>query len=176
MLSGTKVELRAVERDDVRRLWELLEDLEISYLSSNDPVRPESLAQAESRYEARLTEPPPDRINFVVEVNGEVIGECQLHGIDHYRRVCDLGIALGRDYWGQGFGQDVVRTLVDYAFTHLNMNKVSLEVLADDARAVGCYARVGFVEEGRLRQHAWVNGARADALVMSVLREEWASA
>jgi RimJ/RimL family protein N-acetyltransferase len=38
---------------------------------------------------------------------------------------------------------------------------------------VGAYRKVGFVEEGRIRQHAWVRGGYEDELVMSVLREEW---
>ena len=68
-----------------------------------------------------------------------------------------------------------MRTLVDYAFTHLNMNRVALEVLADDARAVGAYRKAGFVEEGRLRQQAWVRGRFKDDLLMAVVREDWES-
>ena len=60
-----------------------------------------------------------------------------------------------------------------YGFRQLNLAKISLRVLADDERAVGAYRKVGFVEEGRLRAHAWYDGARHDELVMSVLREEW---
>ena len=43
------------------------------------------------------------------------------------------------------------RTLVDYAFTHLDLRRVGLRCLADDPRAVGAYRKAGFVEEGRLR-------------------------
>jgi RimJ/RimL family protein N-acetyltransferase len=50
---------------------------------------------------------------------------------------------------------------------------VALQVLADDARAVGAYRKVGFVEEGRLRQQAWVRGRLEDDLLMAVLREDW---
>ncbi len=60
-----------------------------------------------------------------------------------------------------------------YGFRQLNLAKISLRVLADDERAVGAYRKVGFVEEGRLRAHAWYDGARHDELVMAVLREEW---
>ena len=73
----------------------------------------------------------------------------------------------------QGIRQDAVRTLLDYGFRHLNLAKVSLRVLADDERAVGAYRKAGFVEEGRLRAHAWYDGARHDELVMSVLRDDW---
>jgi RimJ/RimL family protein N-acetyltransferase len=51
----------------------------------------------------------------------------------------------------------------------------SQEVLADDPRAIGVYRAVGFVEEERLRRHAWFGGAHVDALDMAVLRDEWKS-
>jgi RimJ/RimL family protein N-acetyltransferase len=51
---------------------------------------------------------------------------------------------------------------------------VSLEVLADDPRAVSAYRGAGFVEEGRLRKKDWYDGAFHDSLVMAILRDEWA--
>lgn len=90
--------------------------------------------------------------------------------------MCELGIWIGRDWWGKGYGQDAVRTLVQYAFRHLNLRKVRLEVLAEDERAVGAYRNAGFVEEGRLRAEAWHDGRYQDGLVMAVLRDEWRQA
>ena len=173
MLSGERVVLRAIQREDLPRLWELAEDLESKYLSDNRPPKPESLAQMQARFDAGLTEKNPDWFYFAVEADGVVIGTAGIQDIDHYRRLCGIGIGLGRDYWGQGYGQDAVRTLVDYAFRHLNMNKVGLEVLAGDPRAVGAYTKAGFIEEGRLRQQAWVNGKYEDVAMMAILRTGW---
>jgi RimJ/RimL family protein N-acetyltransferase len=53
------------------------------------------------------------------------------------------------------------------------MNRVALQVLAEDPRAVGAYRKAGFVEEGRERQLGWVRGRYEDVLVMAILREEW---
>ena len=72
-----------------------------------------------------------------------MIGETGLCEIDHFGRHCGLGIRIGRPYWGKGFGQDAVRTLVDYAVEHLNMNRVALQCLAEAPRAVGAIARSG---------------------------------
>ena len=104
-----------------------------------------------------------------------MIGSCGLHSIDHYDQRADVGIGIGKPHWRQGFGQEAVRLLVDYGFRILNLVKISLQVLADDERAVGAYRKAGFVEEGRLRNHSWYDGSRHDELVMGVLREEWAS-
>jgi RimJ/RimL family protein N-acetyltransferase len=174
MLEGKQVRLRAIERDDLPRLHELFDDdLELLGRAEDSPPRPVSLAELEQRFDERLEEPDRSVMRFGIEVDGELIGECQLHFIDHYRASCELGIVLGRAYWAKGYGQDAVRTLVAFAFRDLNMRKVGLEVLADDERAVGAYRKVGFVEEGRRRAHSWFEGAFHDALVMGMLREEW---
>jgi RimJ/RimL family protein N-acetyltransferase len=176
MLRGERVVLRPLQAEDLDRLVELLEDLDVAHRVSNDPPLPWSRARWEAELEKWTTEEDDTRARFAIEVDGELVGDCELWGIDHYRGLCNLGIALGRAHWGQGLGQDAVRTLVGYAFRFLNMRRVSLEVLADDERAVGAYRKVGFVEEGRLRQNAWFQGDYVDALVMGLLREEWEAA
>ena len=170
MLTGDRVMLRPIERADLPRLWELVRDFEVSVLSSQGPVGPYSLAEFEAQYETRDEESKRRAFYFAIEVQADLVGQCGLHAIDHFNRGCELGIEIGRDFWRRGFGQDAVRTLVDYAFEHLNMNRVGLYVLADDPRAVGAYRKAGFVEEGRLRETSWVHGEYHDALVMSVVR------
>jgi RimJ/RimL family protein N-acetyltransferase len=176
MLTGQTVRLRAVERDDLPRLHELFDDdLELMTRSSDEPARPLSLAEFEHRFDERVEEPDDSVMRFVIEADDEVIGTCELHFIDHFQQTCHLGITLGRAFWAKGFGQDAVRTLVAFAFRDLAMRKVGLEVLADDERAVGAYRKAGFTEEGKLRAHAWFDGAVHDALLMGILRDEWAA-
>jgi RimJ/RimL family protein N-acetyltransferase len=174
MLRGERVVLRAIQREDLPRLWELFEDLEVRGRLSTRPPRPTSLAELEAEFDREQEEPPEHTFSFAIEINGEVIGSCQLHRIDHYRGLAELGIGIRRDYWNKGYGQDAVRTLVEYAFHNANLRRVSLEVLADDPRAVSAYRGAGFVEEGRLRKKDWYDGAFHDSLVMAILRDEWA--
>jgi len=170
MLTGDRVLLRAVERDDLRALWELDNDLEVEHRASDQPPKPVSLAAMEARFDARAAQPESNVVRFVIEVEGAVIGACGLHYLDPYSQTCHLGIAIRRDRWGQGYGQDAVRTLLRYAFGPLNLRKVSLEALADDPRAVGAYRRAGFTEEGRFRAHTWHDGEYRDVLRMAAFR------
>ena len=172
MLRGERVILRPIERADLPRLWELMEDVEVAVLADGGPIAPTSLSEYEARFEKEITERRTDRINFAVDVDGALIGMCQLQAIDHYHGRCDLGIALGREFWAKGFGQDAVRTLAAYAFTHLDLRRIGLEVLADDARAIGAYRAAGFIEEGRLRAYSIVEGTVRDELVMAAFRDE----
>ena len=173
MLRGERVVLRPIQPSDHARLYELVETIEVRSLSSNDPPMPLSFEQFKAKYEA--AEEEGAGAWFSIDADGELVGECGLHSIEHYQQRAEVGISLGREYWGRGYGQDAVRTLLGYGFRTLNLEKISLHVIADDERAVGAYRKAGFVEEGRLRAHAWFDGEIHDALVMGILREEWAS-
>lgn len=169
MLRGRVVELRAVERADLPVLHAMLNDVEAESRAGADRPTPTSMTRLEAVYDER-SRSRDAVIRFVVTVEGAVVGDCQLHSIDDFSRTCHLGIALLREHWGKGYGSDAVSTLVTYAFGPLNLRKVCLEVLADDARAVGAYRRAGFVEEGRFREQTWFDGAYRDVLRMAVLR------
>lgn len=172
MLEGERVVLRPIQSWDRERLYELVETIEVKALASNDPPLPTSLEEIEARDRKWIAEPHPDSAWFAIDVDAELIGMCGLHGIDNYHQRAEAGIRIGKQYWQKGYGQDAIRTLVDYGFRHLNLTKISLRALADDERAVGAYRKAGFVEEGRLRNHTWYDGRRHDELVMSVIREE----
>ena len=63
--------------------------------------------------------------------------------------------------------------LVQHGFETLNLNRVALRVFANNARAIRCYEKVGFVHEGRMRQAHYDQGEYIDILWMSILRDEW---
>ena len=85
-----------------------------------------------------------------------------------------VGVGLGdREYWGKGYGTDAMRALLRYAFTELNLHRVSLGVFEYNARAQQSYAKAGFVLEGRTRQDARRDGRYWDSLWMGILRDEY---
>jgi RimJ/RimL family protein N-acetyltransferase len=173
MLEGERVVLRPIQAWDRERLYELVETIEVRALASSHPPLPVSLEEIEARDRRWMEEDHPDSAWFAIDVDAETVGICGLQSIDHYHQRAEVGIRIGKSYWGRGHGQDAVRTVVEYGFSQLNLVKIWLQVLADDERAVGAYRKAGFVEEGRLRDHTWYDGARRDELVMGVRRQDW---
>jgi RimJ/RimL family protein N-acetyltransferase len=75
MLNGDRIVLRPIQRADLPRLWELVEDLEVAVLASSGPVVPHSLAEYESSFDEGIAQPRKDHAPFAIEVDGEVIGQ-----------------------------------------------------------------------------------------------------
>ena len=76
-------------------------------------------------------------------------------------------------YWSQGYGTDAMLTFVRFGFDEMNLHRIDLTVDADNPRAIRCYQKCGFVEEGRLRENRYQQGKYGDQLVMSILRDEF---
>ncbi len=77
---------------------------------------------------------------------------------------------------GRGYASETIRLLLHYAFVDLNLTRVELSYMAGNERAGSVYKKLGFVEEGRLRQKRYRDGKLTDEVIMSVLRSEWSSA
>jgi RimJ/RimL family protein N-acetyltransferase len=115
----------------------------------------------------------PSRVAFAIRQTGAqgIIGYVQISAINGVHRSADVGIRIGEEqHRGQGFGQEALRLALDYAWNHLNLNRLQLIAFHHNARAIGAYAAVGFRREGRLRKAAFIDGEWIDLVVMGALR------
>lgn len=101
------------------------------------------------------------------------IGNIKLDQFDWISRTAELGILIGdRNFWGKGIATEACRLLLDYAKKDLNLNKVTLSVFSNNPAAKRVYEKLGFVEEGCLRQHLFIDGKYEDKFYMSVFLNE----
>jgi RimJ/RimL family protein N-acetyltransferase len=172
LLQGEKVILRAPMRDDLRRMWEFRNDLEMELAGGGDPPWPVSYEIMEREFGSGQS--TDDRPGFAIEADGKYIGGCALFNFNWTARSAECGIGIGDPaYRNRGYGRDALKVLLDYAFRLRNLNRVWLNVHANNERAVKSYRAAGFVDEGLMRQHAWSDGHFVDVLIMGVLRDEW---
>src|SRR5688572_16392078 len=114
MLKGERVTLRAVERDDLKRLHELQRNVDLVLLGDGE-WDPQPLAAREQRYDKHASD--EDKAWFVIEVAGTVIGDLNLHHRDRRSRVSAFGIGIyDPEYLGQGYGREAIGLLLDWAF------------------------------------------------------------
>lgn len=173
MLHGERVTLRALSREDLPRLNAFNNDLEVEIAGGGDPPLPQSQQRLAAEFDQDAARGGRDGTRFAIDADGRFIGTCGLFAFDDVAQTAELGIGIGdKAFWGRGYGRDAVRTLVRYAFRQRNLRRVWLRVNAPNERAIRAYCAAGFIEEGRLRQHAWSDGRYVDLVVMGILRDE----
>lgn len=176
MIEGKLVNLRAQDGGDLERVYTWINDREAT---QHLAVRYPASRLAEEEWLRNRTAAPVafDNVHFAIETKGGVhIGNTGFHVVAPENRKARLGIMIGdKDYWSKGYGTDAMLTLLRFGFDQMNLHRIDLEVMADNARAQACYRKCGFVEEGRLRHARYQQGRYIDQLVMGILRDEFYS-
>jgi RimJ/RimL family protein N-acetyltransferase len=72
-----------------------------------------------------------------------------------------------------GYGAEAICRILLYAFEALGLNRVGLSVFEFNEEAISTYEKLGFSVEGRLRGVVRRGNTFHDAILMSVLKEEW---
>lgn len=103
-----------------------------------------------------------------------LIGFAAIHSIEWNNQSGVLSIGIGQaEDQGQGYGSEALQLVLRFAFEELNLFRVGLDVIANNARAIRAYEKAGFQVEGRMRQSVFRDGVRTDRLMMSILLPEW---
>jgi RimJ/RimL family protein N-acetyltransferase len=113
-----------------------------------------------------------DRADWAVvrTADGAFLGEAVLNDLDPHNASVNYRVWLaGPSVFGQGYGTEVTRAVVDYALDVVGLHRVSLTVIDYNPRARRAYEKCGFVSEGILRQSQLWNGEWHDEEVMAVL-------
>lgn len=139
----------------------------------DDPARP--LAESSfANFDTPATSPDSFYFHIRTLEDDSLIGFVVLHSVKWTNQSAWLTIGIGEAaYRGRGYGQDVLRLILGYAFGELNLYRVGLTVMAYNAAAIQAYERAGFVREGAQRGAVQRAGARHDLLHFGMLRDEW---
>ncbi len=174
-LVGKKCYLSPVSLEDAAKFTEWDNDLEITMPLGDEAYTPYALEKTKEIVGNVIQH--QDHVFSIVNLETDkLIGRGILFDIDQINRKAMLGIVIGeKGYWGQGYGQDAIRLLLDYGFNLLNLNSIMLGTFSFNRRAINCYKRVGFKEIGRRRQARIIGQKKFDAILMDILAGEFES-
>jgi ribosomal-protein-alanine N-acetyltransferase len=103
----------------------------------------------------------------------KMIGRLGLHAFHAKDNRTDLGYALNRAYWGQGYGTEAAGAVIDFGFGMLNLHRIGASVLADNSGSIRVLTKIGMQFEGVKRDFTAIRGRHEDLHSYSILKPEW---
>lgn len=160
MLKGYKVSLRLLEQEDIGMLYKI---------SNEENVRKFNIKH--NNMQDNSEEINLRKAFSIINENDILIGFITYKEI-YDKLIYSIGITIGSSYWGRGYGQDSIKTLLRYLFGELNAMKVELEVIKNNLRAINCYIKCGFVEGRIKKNNIYIDGEYMDIIIMEIFRED----
>ena len=184
-LVGDKVYLRSLEREDLKgNMFQWANDPEVTHFMYMGTF-PNTIEALEHEYEVlmgaktagllQLPSYPTDVVFAVIDKESDShIGNAGFFGINWITRAAEFRAIIGeKAYWGGGYAFETYCLAIEYAFDRLNLRRLCAGCRADHFAAVMAMKRVGFVQEGRQREHFQRNEQAYDILLFGLLRDEY---
>lgn len=175
VLRGRLTFLRPAERDDIQQLvrW-MTDERTVAHLGARAPI-----GQAlEERWFERMIEAQGQNHWYFISCllsDERPVGNVGLFDIDLTNGGAGIGITIGDPAdQGRGLGTDVMETVLDFGFGELRLERMWLDVYADNTHAIRSYEKAGFRHEGTLRHAVYRRRRYVNVLRMAILRSEWA--
>jgi RimJ/RimL family protein N-acetyltransferase len=173
---GAQVRLRAMRPDDDALLLhdeltdtEAVRNLNYGMPLPRSPASARAFAERFAEFGAR-----DERIMFSIEtIAGELVGGINVHNRQSTHGTFETGSRIYRAYRGRGYGFDAKLLVLRYAFHELRFQKYVIRCIGSNEAMMRHAARLGCVQEGRLRRQIYTGGAHHDELVYGLLREEF---
>lgn len=103
----------------------------------------------------------------------ESIGTLNFSNIDFKNQKAEFGILIAKKFWGKGYATEAAQRSLEYGFQEMNLNKIYLKVFNDNQSAINLYKKLGFNEEGLLKEDIYKDGEFKNVKVMSLLKKDW---
>ena len=146
-------------------------------LMGSGPCRPVSKESTKKWIEKQVEDQRVFAFTIRALEDDRLLGDVGLGWVHWSHGDTYIGIGIGeRDLWGKGYGSDAMQVALRYAFTELNLRRITLNVYEYNLRAIRSYEKIGFQHEGRIRQYMLREGRRWDLIHMGILKEAWFAA
>ncbi|MEO7021293.1 MAG: GNAT family protein [Ktedonobacteraceae bacterium] len=170
-----EVELRILEEWDVEELYQLTHSNR-AYLRQWLPwVEYETSVESSRSFVLRSLQRyvENDGFNLGIFSQGRLAGIIGYHTVNWPNRHVEIGYWLGAAFEGRGLMTKACRALIAFAFEKLTLNRVAILCATGNARSRAIPERLGFTQEGVLRDGEWLYDHFVDLVVYSMLAREW---
>jgi ribosomal-protein-serine acetyltransferase len=169
------VELRLLEEEDAAQLFALIERNR-AYLREWLPwVDYETSVEDSRRFVRRSVQRYLDNEGFdmAIQYQAQLAGVISFHTVNWPNRQVEIGYWLGADFQGHGVMTRACRTMLEYAFRRLQLNRVTILCAVENVRSRAIPERLGFTQEGVIREGEWLYDQFVDLVMYSMLAREW---
>ncbi|AQL43133.1 hypothetical protein BV210_10580 [Halorientalis sp. IM1011] len=165
-LRGDRVDLRTVTPEDYDFLLEHGNDPAIRHgAPAPTPVTREDLAN--------FVEDDDESVQFLACHGETPVGFVFLFDVDPWRDHAELGCWIAPNEQGEGYATEAAALCLDHAFGDRGLHKVVARVFEHNDASMAVLDKLGFQQEGRLREQDYVRGQHHDTLLFGLLAEEF---
>lgn len=113
------------------------------------------------------------RWGICLKEDGTIIGTCGYHNWSKGFLRAEVGYELSKEYWRKGIMSEVLKAIITYGFNKMELNRIEALVEPKNIASKEILKKIGFKEEGLLREYAFFRNELVDLVMLSILKREF---
>lgn len=113
------------------------------------------------------------RYCIALQETDELIGVIEALRFDEAESSCSFAYMLGQDYWGQGYGTEALKAVLEFLFTRMEVSRVEADHMADNPASGAVMRKAGMVHCGVQPKKYEKCGILHDAVLYAITKEQW---
>ncbi|MGG1397591.1 GNAT family protein [Bacillus salipaludis] len=165
-LEGEKIYFKALRVEDVQEIHQYASDQEVSRFIGWNLMN--SLEESRKHIEVMLNRESVGThlySSIVEKLTQTIIGTAMIFNFDKEANKAEIGYVLHKQYWGKGYGTEIVALMSDFAFKSLNLHKLHAMVVHANIASARILEKNRYELEGRLKDHYFIENKYYDALL-----------
>ncbi|MDC2866361.1 GNAT family N-acetyltransferase [Bacillus sp. BP-3] len=171
--SGNKVRLRAPQKEDIHLFKELDDEILKNLDSIAFPRTEEQIEEWISEISKGASTDCDDFYWIAEDHNKNIIGTIDVANCDSKNGTFDYGISVFPSHREKGYAQDMIITILKHYFFELRYQKATIQIYSFNTASIHLHRKLQFVEEGRLRNMIYTNGAFYDEIYFGITKDEF---
>lgn len=173
ILETDRLYLREITNDDVSDIFEhLSNELVTRYLGKESLINIDEAYEVIDKIKTNYSENRGIRWGIIHKENEKLIGTIGYDIIQIKNKRADIGYDINSNYWRQKIATEALKEVINFGFNKLDLNRIGAVVFPNNEASLNLLKKVGFKEEGLLREYIIQNNIARDTLVLSLLKKE----
>ncbi len=172
-IETTRLFLRKISSEDENELFGFFSDPVVMKFYNIEPLKTVGEASALiERFSESFSKQTAIRWGIAQKYDNAIIGTCGFHNWVKSSFRAEIGYELSKSFWGQGIMSEALHAIITFGFKKLELNRIEAVVQPENLSSRGILRKLGFKEEGTLRQYGFFRGHFVDLIMYSLLKTD----
>lgn len=173
-IETARLRLRNIEQNDAQSIFHYFSQQEVTKFYGMDSFK--TIEDAENlihSFQLGFQSKKMIRWGIALKETDELIGTCGFHSISVKYKRAEVGYEVSDKQWGKGFAQEALKAIFTFGFQDMEFIRIGAVVMIENVPSRKVLEKLGFKEEGTLRNYIIQNGLSYDVIMHSLLKDEW---
>lgn len=173
-LETERLYLREITEDDVEPLFDIFSDPKVAEYDNHYPIESKiMITNIIKRWRQGYLVQEQIRWGIICKKSNSLIGTCFLGEFRFPSKGCEIGYQLVQREWNKGYITEALQRVISFGFEKLKLNRIEAVITPGNDASIQVLKRIGFTEEGLLRERNFFKGKFQDGIMMAMLKRDY---